>query len=524
MHTGPRDTTPVEPAPAPWWWLAMLAPILVLFVARPWHPGAFPVWDFAEMLPILREADSLGGGLARLSEFTRAEGRANYLTYLQVAATWMVAGDDPVRWQWQRAVVMLLLGATFVVAARRLGATPLAAATGALLLVCSKSGIEGWLYLSGEPLAAIGLLAVVIAGRGAPTRGRMIAIALAALGTMLAKEVVGVLLPVALGLALVRPPADSGHGAWSRAHVRRLSAMLALVLLLETVSVVTALRDATVTAYAMQFQFGIDRLVRAPQLLQAMLLPVKNPTSDLSGLLYPANLVFLVAIAGSVAAWWTARPRRGDRGNGWLLGVLLASAPAIGAVTYSFWPRYSAFYGIPFALGGAGLVAMALTILARHTRARLGTVLGVAVVLTAFAALDGARTVAQRRAFADLALAASRQLGRLPSVDSVLVVKAGPGRNRWPITGPELQRYAGAVSPAIAHVPVIRDATCSEVAGRLRAPLDRMGILNDQNACGPLPTANYRFRAAADHIDWWSLSTRPDTMTLELLTAPDAPR
>jgi 4-amino-4-deoxy-L-arabinose transferase-like glycosyltransferase len=360
---------------------------------------------------------------------------------------------------------------------------------------------------------------VVLLGTAPPTALRTALLLLAVLGTMLAKEVVGVALPATLFLALLW---DARRGATVRQSTPWLALLLIgllLVLALESYSVINAVRDARTGAYATQFEPEFDRLGRSPRLLLAILLPVQYIQSGASGLLYPANVAYLLLLALGGAVWWRQSPPAA-RPGGAVLVLLLLSVPVIGALTYTFWPRYSAFYGIPFAMGSAGLLTAALSALERARAPIRRLSWSAAALLLMFASLASARTVGDRRAFANLALVTVRQLGQLPTVDSVLVVKAGPGRNRWPVTGPELERYAQAMGEATTHIPVIRDASCEVVAGRLGEPLAQMAILNDQNACGPLPSASHRFRAPADFFDWLALQVRPDTLLIELLAAP----
>src|SRR5437870_5517385 len=96
------------------WSLAALVACLSLLVTRPWNPGAFPVWDYAELLPLLRASHGFWGAVQTLAHFNRADGRANYLAYAQFALSWGVAGDHPVGWQWQRAIFMLGAAALLV--------------------------------------------------------------------------------------------------------------------------------------------------------------------------------------------------------------------------------------------------------------------------------------------------------------------------------------------------------------------------------------------------------------------------
>lgn len=525
MMPNPTATTTQGTKPIRWpWYLALLAPVLALMVLKPWVTGAFPVWDFGDMLPILDASTGVPDAVARLAAFTRPDGRANYLTYLQVASTWALVGDSPVGWQWQRAILMLILGSMFSWTVLRLGGTAFAAGAAALLVVISVSGTEGWLFLVGEPLAAILLLGVVLLGQHARryswSTGRVIGIALLCLGVMLAKEVAGVLIPIALLLGIAWHPEQGLRlkVPWNR--LIHLIIAIAIVLAVELISFASALLDATPGAYATSFQPDIASLTRWPTLFQTMLVPVRFATAASASLLYPANLLWLVL--GGLALALSLHAPSGRRRSE-LIALLLAS-PVLGAAVYSFWPRYSAFYGIPFTLGSGGLFAAALTQL--QLRGRTGVVvatLGAGVVL-GYTGISSHRIAEERRAFADLALTTVRALENAPHLDTLLVVKPIPGANRWPVTGRELHQYAIAMHLPADRLPVMLDTPCDVVARRLGEPLNRLGILNDQNSCGQLPTTSMRLVATAAYLDWFSLTPATDTLAIQLLLPDQTPR
>lgn len=524
MTSGPMNSTQ-QPVHTPrWsWLLALLAPLLALAILKPWLTGAFPVWDFGDMLPILAAATDVPDAVAQLAAFTRADGRANYLTYLQVATTWEFVGDDPGGWQWQRAILMLVLGGMFSWTALRLGSTAFAAGVAGLLVVISVSGTEGWLFLVGEPLAAILLLSIVLLGqharRGAWSGRHVVGLALLCLGVMLAKEVAGVMIPVALLLGAAWNPEKGVRIEMPRSSLTQIGIALSIVLSLELVSFASALLDATQGAYATNFQPGLASLTRWPTLFQAMLVPVRFVTAPISSLLYPANLAWLVL--GGLALVMSFHAHEKHR-RAQLVLILLA-APLLGAMVYSFWPRYSAFYGIPFILGSCGLFAAVLTQLC--SRGGIGRVLAVcgAIIVLAYTGISSHRIAGERRAFADLALATVRVLDSYPPIDTLLVVKPISGANRWPVSGAELRQYSLAMNLQTDHTPAMVDANCAYVARRLSEPLNRLGVLNDQNNCGPLPTASVRLVASLPYIDWFSLTQSTDTLVIQLLLPDRTP-
>ena len=78
-----RERSPAAPGRSRGWWLAALAPLGSFLIIRPWVREAFPVWDFAEVLPLLRGSHGIWGAFHSIADFYRSQGRANYLCYLQ---------------------------------------------------------------------------------------------------------------------------------------------------------------------------------------------------------------------------------------------------------------------------------------------------------------------------------------------------------------------------------------------------------------------------------------------------------
>ncbi|MGH7592602.1 MAG: hypothetical protein ACRELE_01920 [Gemmatimonadales bacterium] len=500
------------------WSLAALAPFLSLVVVRPWTPSAFPVWDYADMLPLLRPARTLGSAFAALVHFTRADGRANYLTYLQLAATWRVAGDNPVAWQWQRAILMLVSGCLCVWVIRRLGGTAIAAATAGLLVTLAVPSTEGWLFIMGEPLAIILLLAMVLVGADYPTaahwRGRAVGIAILAALVMLSKEVVGVCLP-AIVFFIVCWSSEHGFGRPKFGpRERLLAALLSIVLIAEAWSVRTALAGAASTAYAMSFGHSTADAGTIATLFQAMLLPDRFSSAGVASDLYPANFAFLaLLIVGLLSSATRAAAHR----DFWSWSVGLLSFPVIGALTYALWPRYSAFYGLPFFAGSVGLMAVAATEIQRqHPGGRwVVAILGSVSVL--YTAAVSRRTVEYKRAIANIAAAIVHRLPREPPLDTLFMVVPRRGGRRWPVTADELRHYARALQIPDPAIPVMRDAPCEEIISRLRHPLGGNAVLNDQNPCGPLPAVTIDWAAVMAYRDPWSWRVRYDTVAVQIL-------
>jgi hypothetical protein len=506
------------------WLLASLAPLAVLAVVRPWVRQAFAVWDYPEVIPILRRAHGVWNGVMAIAAFNRPDGRADYLSYLQFALTFGAAGDNPVGWQLERALVMLATAVLLVWVARRLGATPLAAAVAATVFAVSVPGTEGWLLLAGEPLSAMLVLLMALAAAGYTTtpawRSRAVVIAALAALVMLSKEVHGLCLPPVVLLAMCwdpekgfRRPAFGPRELW-------LAVLLLVVLVLETWNVVSALHDAVKGSYASQFGRAGALSAGFWTLLQAMLLPTRFSSAGIGTALYPANLTFLLLLILGFA-----RPADGaPRARGWWWWVLgLLSYPVIGAVTYSLWYRYSAFYGIPFFLGSAGLLALAASSIERGHPAGRAIVAVLGVLTIGYSTIVSARTIRQKHATADLALRISQALPAAPRLDTVFVVTPRQGGRRWPITGWELRRYGLAFGASDSMLPVMEDASCEAVASRLQQPLGRNAVLDDQNPCGRLGERTVTWAADVGYRDWLTLRAVPDTLRVDLLAPSWAP-
>lgn len=506
------------------WILAGLAPFLSLAVVRPWKPEAFPVWDFCDMLPHFRRAGGFWNTFIKLVEIDRPNGLARHVDYAHFAATWAIGGDNPVAWQWQRAILMLLAAVLIVVAARRVGATPRSAAVGATLFTLAVPSTEGWLFLMAEPLGLVMMLLFFVVGAGYTTavnwKRRAVLLAILAFAVMSSKEMLGVTLPVMVLFAVCWVPGRGFRRPELGPRTFLLAALLALVLGLQLWIAFSVLKQAPAGSYA--GAFGGDNLAldRFSTRFQAMLLPTRYSSAPVSTTLYPSNLAFLLLLILGFA-----RPSRTlPRPAGWWWGFIgLLTFPLIGALAYTLWPRYSAFYGIPFFAGSAGLLIMMATSVERAHRWGRWIVLGLGVVSIWFTALAAHRTIRQKHAIAGLAVEVVSALRSEPRLDTLYVVLPRQGGRRWPVTGSELRRYAVALQVADSALPVVRDLSCEGIIARLQRPLANSAVLNDQNPCGRLPGATRTWVREAKYLDWFSGEVRVDTTLVEVLAPTWSP-
>lgn len=497
--------------------LAHLAPILSLVVVRPWVQSAFPVWDYGEMLPLFHRSTGLWSAFQALCTFTRADGRANYLTYLQLAVNWAIAGDNTVLWQWQRAILMLLAASLFVAVVRRAGGTLTAAVIGGILLPIAVPSTEGWLFIMGEPLAVVLLLLLFLAASGYQhtDRWRMRAslITVLAAAVLLSKEVIGICLPAVIALAVCWIPGTGFRFPRTSPRLYWLTGLLLVVLVLEGWSVEWALSHAVTHAYAKSFAAGSLSFAVFWNTLQAMVLPDRFWSAGAQTALFPANVVYLAVMAAGVIMWLGRGASR--EGRIWIAG--LASCPIAGALLYALWPRYSAFYGIPFFVASAGLFVAALDQIVLHVKSGRWLALAAGLVVIGYSASVSERTVGNKRSIADIAAAIARTFPRLPKLDTVFVVSPRQGGRHWPVTAPELRQYAAAIGVPDSALPVITEATCEAVTDRLHQPLLRNAVLDDHNPCGPLPAVTLQWTATPPYFDLGSWQRKHDQEEVDIL-------
>ena len=512
------------------WFLASLTPFFALALFRPWIRGAFPVWDYPDVLGVLRGAPGVLEGARAIAVWNRPTGRANYLTFTQLSLTWNLVGSDAIGWQLARAAVMLLAAILLIWVARRLGATPLAAAVAAAVWIVAIPSTEGWILLAAEQVGVVLLLLLVLASAGYATtphwRWRAVLIALLSGAVMLSKEIMGFCLPMIILFAVSWDPAKGFRRPALGPRERWLAALLLIVLALEGWSVWTTMQDAAPGNYASLFgQRGFEP-DRAVGLFQAMFFPARFTSGGLATTLYPANLAFLGLLLFGLL--WPARSAGRQPGWGWWVAGLLAF-PVLGAVIYGMWPRYSSYYGLPFFTGTAGLVALAATRIERQGRPGRMILVLLGAVVVGYTALASARVVKHRAATASLASRITRTLPGAPPIDTLLLVTPQVGGRQWPVNASELRSYALLMEVPAASMPVMRDASCEEVAQRLARPLGRTAVLNDQNPCGRLPQATVGWEEDLGYLDWITWKRVPLTMRVELLApswngvAPAAP-
>jgi hypothetical protein len=204
------------------------------------------------------------------------------------------------------------------------------------------------------------------------------------------------------------------------------------------------------------------------------------------------------------------------------LGAL--SLALAGAFVYLPWPYFQAFYGLPFLLCPAILLAVAITLLEELRPSwRWLMYAGVATMLSqggVYAAHESRSAIAARMVNRALV----EDITQHPGVDSVVVVMRThpPAAQAWQGRGPTLHRYAKAVLPG-RHIPSISEADCSTAIRMLGNGIGNAILVSYSTSCGTLPASTRTARWDYTYLDWPTLIPRPDSLVISIV-GPDGER
>lgn len=491
------------------------------FLYQPWRRVPFDIVDYSEFLPLLLQHHTMAGRLGAFTEYYGSQGRLNLLSYLLLIGKWMGFGWNTVGWQVARFAQMAGVVAGVYFLLRRLTAGRWGPAAGAALFITAGTAAPAWIRLTmGEPLGLVFLLgAAGIAVQYQTTRrwrlsGVMIGLLVAA--ALLTKEMLVGAAPFLLLLAwcFVAP----GRLAMPRRSERNVWVLATTAAAGAAVLVPVAMVGLNVSSDAYSAQYGaasmsIGRLI---DLLTRMVLPARASYAPyLRPLLLPANVIFL----GIVLVGWRVGLREpATRAHRMALGAIALSLPVVGAVLYLPWPQFNDFYGLPFLLGPALLLAMAVSFIEngmpRGRWIMYAGCLGLLATTAAFAQYAARAAMARREVNREVVTAIVER----PGLDSVVVAMPYLTTQRWQGTGPTLGRYAAALSPGVA-VPSVSDALCRETLPLFQRGGGRAMLVSYADGCGSFPRPTSSTRRYFTYIYWPTLSLRVDSVRVDLLTA-----
>jgi hypothetical protein len=229
---------------------------------------------------------------------------------------------------------------------------------------------------------------------------------------------------------------------------------------------------------------------------------------------FPVNLVFLALLTAGLIVC----SRSANRGQ--VMGKLLIAAtlPLGGLLVYLPWPRFEAFYGLPFLVGVALWVAILLGQLGIRARWKVGIATCWLVVLggSAIVAAGKARYTRARRE-ANHALVYDL-LKRSPG-DTVFIASPALSTQAWQNPAATLARYVVAVR-AGETTPVLVDVDCERAAAFARRPRPRTTLYVDAGVCGSLRAPDRQIRTSFSRIDGNSLRVKPAPVIVNVFEAP----
>lgn len=507
--------------------IALIVAYLVAIAAaaamyQPWASTPFDIIDFSEFLPFLYQHDSIRERFAAFVSYFVNQGRFDLLSYLLIIWKWSFFGSNVVGWQVARFVEMCAIVVAVYLLLRRLGSERWGAAFGASLFIVAQTASQAWIRLTmGEPFGLLAIIgASLIATRyQTATRWRTSAAGIAILIalTLLAKEMLIVFVPFVLLLACT----SDGSGGWQPIRLTKRNVWLAMLLGIGTLAVlipvaVVALR-ASAGAYVSDYGTGAPSLDRLLYSLTVILMPV-------SGLLEPrlsfarlsANLI-LFAIVATGLLLLLSEPALKRKWSPLAVGALLLVA--VGAVIYLPWPYFQNFYGLPFLLGPALLVALSITsIESLRPSWRWAAYAGCVAIFVqgaSYAAHDSRSAIAARRINRVLI----NDLAAHSTADSVVVAMRFLPSQPWQGRGPTLGRYATAVLPG-QHIPEISDALCPATLPMLRQGVGNAILVTYSSQCGAFPAPARSLRYYYTYLQWPTLTPRRDSLVVGIL-GPD---
>ncbi|HET7025267.1 MAG TPA: hypothetical protein VFI39_08705 [Gemmatimonadales bacterium] len=498
--------------------LAVTAIALALALYRPWASRPFAILDFSEFLPLLFGHQGFGSRLLALVHYYAIEhGRLNLTSYVALAAKWSFLGPNPVWWQWARLAEMLaVVGLTYNLA-RRFGASVSGAAAGAGLMIVAHTATDAWVRQTmGEPLGLLAILAAALVAdgyRSGTDRWRLPIVAVLVVTAILAKEMLLGAVPLVMVAAVARDrdgrlaPPDTGPRS------RRFVGWVSGAALLSLAAVAWVAHGAGGGGFGASYGAANVSAGRFAWLWQTILVPA-GLRPGLDTWLLPANLALLIVVVLGFAASWRVAGTRPH-----LVGILALGLglPAIGAALYVPWPYFNLFYGLPFLVGPAMLLATAVTGLTGTSLTRAAAIAGVVVVL-AGAGGDSAHLATASAARQQVDHGVALALGSAGG-DSVIVFEPYLPQQAWQGTGATLVRYAVAMHLADS-LPPANDLPCGKAAAAIQAGGGRHTFITYSDRCGVFRNTSRRIRSKYRYLDLSGIHT--DTLEADIL-APLTP-
>ncbi|HEY2593562.1 MAG TPA: hypothetical protein VGK33_06655, partial [Chloroflexota bacterium] len=495
-----------------------MAVVGTLALYQPWRALPFEIVDFSEFLPFLRLPTFAERWHAFL-HYYGALGRWNILGYLGLIAKWTAFGTHTEWWQTARFIQMWAIVAGVYLLLRRFGADRSGAAAGAGLFTVAVPAVPAWVRLTmGEPSGFLCLLAALLLATGYRRSvwwvGEGLAIALLVALALLTKEMLVAMVPfvVVVGSCVAAP----GSLAWPKVDRRTL-----WLIALTALSVAAVLIHVADVARGGGFTSAYTaRLIDWRSLITnfgAVALPMRGSRPSVIGQLSaPANalLLALLLIAGVLVAVRGSASGL-SRGQAFAWIALALSLPCAVVAAYQPWSFFQDFYGLPFLLGTAMLVAAAVTVVDRS--APLVGVLARAACVMILLLAGAAAVWPVRQSMARRAVHGALA-GYLVTHDigaPVIVMSDDIFGIPWQGPGPTLRRYALALYPE-AQLGNFADAHCAVPPHRFAVNGRQGVVVTYASNCRSYPGATATFRETYRYPILWPPALRRDSVRVDV--------
>lgn len=505
-------------------WLSVAsvgAVIGTLLVYEPWRSLPFEIVDFSEFLPLLH-APTFAARWHAFLRYYESQGRWNVLSYLGLITKWSIFGTHTAGWQLTRFVQMWLIIVSGYFALRRLGADQWGSAAGAGLFAVATPAVPAWLRLTmGEPLGFICLLpALLLATRYRRTphwRSEAMAIAALVALALLAKEMLVAFVPFLLVVACcVDGP---GRLAWPRATRRTawLVAVTGLATLVVLAVVARVARMAGAGSFASAYgprELDVEQLADN---FASVMLPARQPTASPGGLFAtPANALFLIVLALGVVVLWRRSARRTGvwwQTTAWV--ALAVSLPAAVVAAYERWSFFQDFYGLPYLLAPALLLAGAVTVIDQRSPGLSRAVRALCAAILVCAGIQAYLPARQSITRREIHGAVAAYLARHDAHRPILVMTSEIMGIRWQGAGPTFGRYVAAMYPEAGFRP-FQDQHCA-VPPRPYVADGRPGtVVTYARDCGTYPGITATFRMVYRYPTLVPFGVRRDSLRIDV--------
>jgi hypothetical protein len=197
--------------------------------------------------------------------------------------------------------------------------------------------------------------------------------------------------------------------------------------------------------------------------------------------------------------------------------------PALGALVYLPWPTFGDFYGLPFLITPAILLAVALDAIARRLPPARYLAYGAAILVILATAVQAQHIARGITARDEVNFALIDRISQYSSVDTIYVASPVGPRAGWRL-GARIARSRTVFTRGGAlRQPPVRDVACAELHEREGRRSGNRLLVSFAHVCGSIDHPTVTLIQRFSYFDPTALSVRPDSFRVDLL-GPQRPQ